>query len=40
MHYLSSISPNIVSLKQEFLNNNIDFQIFVDEITTDLNGKN
>ncbi len=38
-NYLSSISPNIVSLKQEFLNNNIDFEIFVDEISTDLKWK-
>ena len=31
--YLKTISPDISELKKSFLNNNIDFQLYLDEIT-------
>lgn len=31
--YLNKISPDILELKKNFLNNNIDFQLYLDEIT-------
>jgi peptidyl-prolyl cis-trans isomerase SurA len=34
--YLKTISPNIQLLKQKFLENNLDFKLFIDEITTEL----
>ena len=34
--YLKTISPNIQLLKQKFLENNLDYKLFIDEITTEL----
>ena len=40
-NYLNNISSNnIENLKKRFSNNNVDFDLFIDDLDIDLNGKN